>query len=157
MEKSMIKAAISAVAAGCTLLAFSVGSWSMPYGAGHQPDPTRMTSVISKKLNFTEEQEASVKIILTSSFEQLEPDVQRLKIVKKQLRVPESGFDAVVARESADEIGEITARIALLKANTFAELSEVLNEEQQSKFARLMEKREERRGMSRVHRADHLE
>lgn len=157
MKKSMTKAFISAVAAGVTLLSFAVGSWSMPHGAGYKTDPARMTSFMSKKLDFTEAQEASVKMILTTSFEEVEADIQRLKILKKQLRAQEGGFDEVVARESADEIGEITARMVFLKANTFAEISGLLNEEQRSKVARLMEKREERRGMRRGHRKDRLE
>ncbi|MDG1943116.1 MAG: hypothetical protein P8J17_02515 [Halioglobus sp.] len=157
MKKSMTKAVISTVAAGVALLSFAVGSWSMPLGAGYENDPARMTSFMSKKLDFTESQEASAKVILTTSFEEVEADVQRLKILKKQLRVQEDGFDAAVARESADEIGEITARLVFLKANTFAEISGLLNEEQRSKVARLIEKREERGGMRRALRKSRLE
>ena len=58
MKKSMTKAFISAVAAGVTLLSFAFGSWSMPLGTGYETDPVRMTSFMSKKLDFTEAQEA---------------------------------------------------------------------------------------------------
>jgi Spy/CpxP family protein refolding chaperone len=157
MKKSLLKALISSVAAGFTMLFVAVGSWSMPHGGGHDLNSEHMVSYLSRKLNLTEEQEAGVNELLTASIEEFEPDMQRLRTLHKQLRNPAGAFDEVSAREAADEIGGITARMVFLKASTFAEISGLLTEEQRLQALELMEKRGERRGMWRDRMRDHFE
>ena len=142
---------MSSVAAGFTLLFVALGSWSMPHVGGHDFNPEDMSSFLSRKLDFTEEQEAAVNNLLTASHEESEPDLQRLQTLDEQLRNHRGTFDEVAAREAADEIGEITARMVFLKVSTFAEITALLTQEQREQAAELREKRAERRGMWRDH------
>ena len=156
MKKSFLKALISSVAAGVTMLLVTVGSWSMSPGGGHELNTEHMVSFLSKKLELTAEQEVGVNEVLTASIEEMEPDMQRLRTLREQLRNIDGAFDEVSAREAADEIGGITARLVFLKASAYAELSRLLTEEQRLEAAELMEKRSERRGKRRDRRRNNF-
>jgi Spy/CpxP family protein refolding chaperone len=157
MKNSLLKALISSVAAGFTMLFVAVGSWSMPHGGSYDFDSEQMTSFLSKKLDLTEEQEVGVTELMTASLAESEADMQRLQILHAQLRNPAGEFDEASARAAADEIGGITARLVFLRVSTFAQISELLTEEQRAEAIQMMEKRSERRGSRRGHMRGHFE
>jgi Spy/CpxP family protein refolding chaperone len=157
MKKSFFKAIIGSLAAGLTLLTVAVGTWSMPHGGGHDRDPSAMVSMLSKKLDFSQEQETAVSELLTNSYTQSKADSERLRVLHDQLHSEEGNFDAASAQAAANEIGEITARLVFLRASTFAEVSALLTEEQREEMFQMKKKRGDFHGRWRGHRQEAFE
>tara|TARA_R110000823_G_scaffold27609_9_gene80373 strand:+ start:2796 stop:3266 length:471 start_codon:yes stop_codon:yes gene_type:complete len=148
MKKSLSKILISTVAVGVFMLSVAFSSWSMP-GGEHQRNPAKMVSVLADKLDLTESQEKDINALLKASHAENEADRQRLATLKKILHQQEQSFNEEVARETADEAGEITARMLYVKTSTAAQISGLLNAEQREELAELEKKRELRRGKRR--------
>lgn len=151
MKKSLSRTLLGTVGAGVFMLSVAVSSWSMPAGGEHPRNPTKMVSVLADKLELTETQEKDIGALLKASHAESEADRQRLATLKEILNQQEQSFNEEVTRETAEEVGEITARMLYTKTSTAAQIFALLNAEQREAMAELEKKRQFRRGKPRDH------
>jgi Spy/CpxP family protein refolding chaperone len=124
----------------------SAAAWAMGPGGGMDHDPTRMVEHMSRKLDLSDEQKAEVETLVSSSRQASAQDMQRMRELRGEMRAQANNFDADKARTIADEIGQITGRLAYQAAETRAGVYQLLNDEQRAQMAQMMEKRGEHRG-----------
>jgi len=151
MRRSLSRTLMGTVGAGVFMLSVAVSSWSMPAGGEQQRNPAKMVSVLADKLELTETQEKDVSALLKASHAESEADRQRLATLKEILRQQEQSFNEGVTRETAEEVGEITARMLYTKTSTAAQIYALLDAEQREQMAELDKKRE----LRRIKRRDH--
>jgi protein CpxP len=145
MSKSLSKALLGAAVAGVALLSLSVASWSMGHGGGVDHDPARMVAYMSDRLDLSEDQQIRVKQLTASAREQSDADRKRIQELREQMRAQRDNFDAGKAQKIADEIGEITSRMVFQAVSTFAEIYQLLTDEQKAEMDDMMDQRESRR------------
>ena len=130
----------------CALLAAPLASAMGPAGQGHG-DPERMLGRLSEHLGLSEQQQDEVERILAQDSQQLRADRERMQAIRNALDAQHSDFDAGETQKLADELGEITSRMAYGFTSKQAQVYTVLTDAQREEFARLHEERE-----SRAHR-----
>jgi Spy/CpxP family protein refolding chaperone len=106
-----------------------------------------MLSRLSEHLELSEQQRSQVRDILAQNGDQVRVDRERLQALRNALEEQRTDFDAGEAQRLADELGEITSRMAFGMTSKQAQIYAVLTDEQRAEFARLHAERD-----SRVHR-----
>lgn len=129
----------------CSALLLSAAAWSMDHRGGGDHDPERMLTHMTERLDLNESQQQDIGHLLEQTKEKLSGDKQRLEELRQQLQAQRENFDSGTAQKQADEIGEITGRMAYEMASTQAGIYQLLDEEQREEFAAFSEKREQRR------------
>jgi Spy/CpxP family protein refolding chaperone len=151
--KNLNRAILSVVAPALATLFVAAASWSLPNGDDSRHDPQHRITHLAKMLELTEEQEASVQSLLTTSFEESEVDKERLHVLKEQLLDQPDTFDAGAAQTAADEIGQITGRMVYRMASNYAAIYQLLDDEQKVEMKEMAEslgkRGEKRRGHHR--------
>lgn len=145
MNKSLSKALLSAAAAGAALLSLSVASWSMGHGGGMDHDPARMVAYMTDRLDLSEQQTSQVKQLTASAREQSDVDRKRMQELREQMKALRDDFDAGKAQKIADEIGEITSRVVFQIISTYADIYQLLTDEQKAEMDDMLEQRESHR------------
>lgn len=148
MNKSLKKILLGTGFAAVSLATLSSASWSMNHGSGMGMghDPGRMLAHMVEQLELSAEQQQEVENLLTTTQQTTVADRQRLRTLRAELRQQGADFDSGQVQATADEIGQITARLVYQAASTQAKVQAVLTPEQREEMARLMEKRNDRRG-----------
>ncbi|CAA0098479.1 Uncharacterised protein [Halioglobus japonicus] len=146
MKLNLNRVLLSIVAPAMATLFVAAASWSMPQDDDKRHDPQHRVNHLAKMLELTDEQEATVQTLLTTSFEESEADRERLHVLKDQLLKQPGNFDAATAQAAADEIGQITSRMMYRMANNFAEIYQLLDDEQRVEMAEMAERMSERGG-----------
>lgn len=121
-------------------LMMASASWAM----GHRVDmePERMMARMSEHLDLSEEQEQQVSAILDENKDQTKADHERINEIRDALHQQREDFDAGEAQKLADELGEITTRMAFQAASKHARIYQLLDAEQREELEELKEKRE---------------
>lgn len=135
------RAILSFVAPAVATLLVSAASWSLPEGDDSRHDPQHKVTMMVKMLKLTDEQEATVNTLLRESIEASAADKERLHVLKQQLRAQADTFDEASAQRAADEIGQITSRMAYRMASTQAAIYQLLDDEQKLAMNELSAKR----------------
>ncbi len=138
MKKTILKV-IPAVAMSGLLMASA--SWAM--GPRGEMDPERMVPRMSEHLDLSEEQEQQITTILEENKAQMKADHERINEIRDALHQQRENFDAGEAQKLADELGEITTRMAYQAASKHAQVYQLLDEEQREELAELQEKRDQ--------------
>ena len=112
-------------------------AWSMGPGGQSHPDPHRMLSRLSEHLALTEQQESQVREILAQSGDQARADRKRAQTLREALEQQHLDFNAGEAQRLADELGEVTSRMAYTLTSALAQVYGVLTEDQRAEFERL--------------------
>ncbi len=145
------------VAGACISLSLlgATASQARPGGDGPMASP-RMLEHMASELELSDPQRAEIKTVMSQGEETLEADRQRLRELKAQLREPDGAFDAGQAQRLADELGEVTARMAYAMAAKQAELRAILSPEQRQELDSLRDQRQQLgpRGRHAGHRGD---
>ena len=152
MKLNMKRIILSIVAPAMATLFVAAASWSLPQDGGERPDPQHRITHLAKMLELTEEQEATVQTLMSTSFEESEADRERLRELRDQLRGEPGSFDAATAQAAADEIGQITSRMVFRRANDRAQIYQLLDDEQRVMMAEMAEHRREHSGKRGGHR-----
>jgi Spy/CpxP family protein refolding chaperone len=152
VKLNMKKIVLSIVAPAMATLFVAAASWSLPQGDGERPDPQHRITHLSKMLELTDEQEATVQTLMTSSFEESEADRERLRELRDQLKEQAASFDAATVQATADEIGQITSRMVYRRAYDRAQIYQLLDDEQRVMMAEMAEHRREHGGKRGGHR-----
>ena len=121
-------------------------TWAM--GPDYQADNFgggRMLAYLADELDLTVAQEAEIRAIHEGVQEQSDADRQRLDELRESMRAQVENFDPGEAQKIADEIGEITTRVAYTRASTRASVRAVLSDEQLAQLEHLMLEQEDRR------------
>ncbi|MCB1698275.1 MAG: Spy/CpxP family protein refolding chaperone [Halioglobus sp.] len=129
--------------------ALSAASWAMGPPQGMEHDPARMLAHITKQLDLSAEQQASVESLLTAARQAGAADRQRMQELRSQLKGMRDNFDATQARKVADEIGQITGRMVYQASETWSQVYQLLDAGQKAELDSLMSQREERRARRR--------
>jgi periplasmic protein CpxP/Spy len=151
MKTSINRVLIGAVASGLTTLFIAAFSWSTPHGDTEDHSPERMVIHMAKMLDLTDEQQAIIEPLLSSTLEESRADAERLHVLRDELRSQRQAFDATSAQVAADQIGQITSRLAYRMASTQAEIYQLLDDEQKVALTEMEEWREKRHGKRRGH------
>lgn len=122
-------------------------AWS--FGAGGPPamDPEQMLGRLTEELKLSEQQQTEVRNIIAQNSDQARADRERLQELREALEQQRTDFNAGEAQKLADELGEISARMAYNITSKQAQVYTVLTEEQRAEFERLHAER-----ASRAHR-----
>lgn len=121
-------------------------AWSMGPGTEGHRNPARMLERLSAHLELTGEQEQQVRDILEQGSEQASADRQRLRSLRDALAQQRNSYDAAKTQQLADELGEVSARMAFDITHKYAQVYQVLDEQQRAEFERLQAEREARSG-----------
>lgn len=129
-----------------TAAVMSVAAWSMgsPHGMGG--DPTRMIAHLSDRLDLSSEQETEVKSLVAAVKETVSTERARMQELRAEMLAMKGDFDAGRAQAIADEIGQLTGRMVYQASETFAQVYQVLDAEQQTQLDAMLAKHGERRG-----------
>ena len=140
MNRTLSKILPGSILTGVLLL--SAGAWSMGPPAGHNPD--KMLAYMAQELDLSESQEAQINSIVDESRESGAEDQERLGEIRTAMKAQRTDFDAGRTQKLADELGEITARMAYRMTSTQAQIYQLLEPEQREQMLELAEHREER-------------
>lgn len=121
-------------------------AWSMGPGTEAHRDPARMLERLSEHLELTGEQEQQVRDILAQDSEQARADRQELRSLRDALAQQRNNYDDATTRQLADQLGEVSARMAYDITHKYARVYQVLDEAQRAEFERLQAEREARSG-----------
>lgn len=131
---------------GSVLLA-STAAFSM--GHGDKYDSERVLDHMTEQLDLSEGQEQQIGEILSSGKAQMKDDRQRLSEIRAALEAQRSDFNAGEAQALADELGQITSRMAYQVSSKRAEVYQLLTPEQREQMDEMKKQRGERRGKHR--------
>ena len=124
----------------------SMAAWSMGPSHGMGGDPARMIAHLSDRLDLSAEQQAEVESLVATTKQSSETDRARMRELRSQMMAMKGDFDPGKAQSVADEIGQLTGRMAYQASETFAQVYQVLNAEQRTQLDSMMTKYSERRG-----------
>lgn len=127
-----------------TALLVSTAAFSM--GPGHKFDAQRMLAHMTEQLELSETQEQQIGEILSSGTEQAKSDRARMGEIREALEAQQSNFNAGEAQKLADELGEITSRMAYQMTSKRAEVYQQLTPEQREEMEEFKQQRAERKG-----------
>ncbi|MCB1689817.1 MAG: Spy/CpxP family protein refolding chaperone [Halioglobus sp.] len=151
MKVKLNRVLLSIVAPALATLFVAAASWSVPHDDERQHDASHRVAHLAKVLDLSEEQEAEVQTLLTSTLEASEADKSRLHVLKQQLLNEPGAFDAGSAQVTADEVGQITSRMVYRMASTYAAIYQLLDDEQRVEMQEMAEKMGERGGRRHGH------
>lgn len=132
-------------------LGLAQNSWSMGHAHDMEFDASRTVERMADRLDMSDEQRAKIEAILEAGGEQTTPDRERLQELKQLMHAQAANFDAGEAQTLADEIGEISGRLSYSLTAGYAEIYQLLDEEQRQQMDEWREQREARRGKWRRH------
>ena len=124
------------------ILLISASAWSMGHPSGH--DPERMLRHMTEKLELSDNQQEQIESLLDEGLGTMESDRARMGELRDQLKAMRANFDENNARLIADELGEITSRMAYEMSSTQAEVYKVLTPAQREKMDEFNAMREKR-------------
>ena len=124
----------------------SMAAWSMGPSHGMGGDPTRMISHLSDRLDLSGEQQTEVESLVESAKQSSATDRARMKELRAEMMAMKGDFDPGKAQAIADEIGQLTGRMVYQASETFAQVYQVLDDEQQTELDEMMAKWSEHRG-----------
>lgn len=130
-----------------TVLLLSAAAWSKGPREGF--DSERMLAHMSEKLELTESQEQQAQEIFAADRDQIQADHTRMREIREALEAQQSDYNAGETQKLADELGEITSRMAYQMTSNRAELHQLLTPEQRQEMDEMKEAREGRRGERR--------
>ena len=139
--KSVIKK-LSTATALSGLLLVSAGAWAGGHAGGHNPE--RMLQHMTEKLELDDTQQDQVEGIVSENLASVQADRERMTAIRDQLKGMRESFDADKAKRLADELGEITGRLAYDMASTQAQVYEVLTPVQREQMDAMQAAREQR-------------
>lgn len=139
--RTTTRSLLGALSAGVLTLCFALAGWSMPPG-GH-PDPERMVRHLERHLDLSDEQLATVETAVADLGEATAGDRDRLHELRRALRDTRDSFDPGQAQQLADELGEISTRLAFNMARAQATIYAQLSTEQRAQMDELMERRKQ--------------
>lgn len=114
--------------------------------AHRQPfDGERMLAHMTEQLDLSESQSRAIGEILENGKAQAEADIKRLGEIRQALEGQAADFDAGRTQKLADELGEISARMAYRMTSKHAEIYQLLSPEQRGQMEALRERRREHR------------
>jgi len=145
MQRTFSRTLYGTVAATASTLFLAAGTWSMPPVGNASKDPQRVVAYMTERLDLDAQQRESVQAVIAESIAQSDDERTRLRNLRAELRAMSAGFDADEARRLADEIGAITARLAYSMADTRAQISGLLTDEQRRELEAVVTRRENRR------------
>lgn len=134
-----------------SLSSMPLASSSWAQGPDFGPEPGRMLQHMSRSLELTETQQSNIGQIMDVARDQSAADRKRIKELRDQLRDQQAGFDPGKAQSIADELGQVTTRLAYQGAATHAQVYEQLDAEQRQKMAEFQDKRGEHKGRHHDH------
>ena len=126
--------------------AMSLAAGYLPPTHGMNADPGRMMEHLSQKLDLTPEQTTSINQLLVSSREANAADHERMRELRTQMMDMRGDFDDAKAREIADEIGQITGRMAYQASATWSQVYQQLDAPQREQLDSMMAQRGKHRG-----------
>lgn len=132
---------LPAAALGSVLL-LSGTAWSM----GHKGefDSERMMAHMADRLELSETQEQQVGELLSQGAQQAKVDHERMREIREALKEQRHAFNAGETQKLADELGEISSRMAFQLTSKHAEVYKLLTDEQRQEMDEMAEKRESR-------------
>ncbi len=143
--------AVGAVA-GATLL-FALSVTSAPHFQGGPGGPHRGAHLL-QSLDLSEEQRAKVDAQMSASRDATRADRERMRELREQARNLREDFDAGRAQQIADEMGQITSRLAYAKISGRAQVYALLDDEQREALAAKVERHKAwRKGWREGHRS----
>lgn len=122
-------------------------------GGHHDQHMERM----AEHLDLTEEQQERVQAIHETNHPRMQELKAQIQAKREAVREAAMAGNDGAAQSAADELGQLTAEAALLRANTMATVHGLLNEDQRERFERMHEDRGEghgHRGRGRGHHGD---
>jgi len=134
----------------CGVFATSAATFAMGHRGGDS-DPSRMLEHMSDRLELTENQHDEIEQIFASAREQTAEDRARLDELRNELQAMRPDFDPGRAQAIADEIGQITARMAYGMASTQAQVYQQLDAQQREEYDQMAASRDKRRDKFRDH------
>jgi periplasmic protein CpxP/Spy len=130
-----------------SVLLVSTAAFSM--GHGDKFDSQRMLAHMTEQLELSESQEQQIGEILASGKEQSQADRKRMSEIRAALEAQRDNFNAGEAQALADELGEITSRMAYQMTSKRAEVYQLLTPEQREQMDEMKKQRDERRSKYR--------
>lgn len=131
--------------AGAT--AMSLTSWAMGPHGDMERDPGRMLAHLGDRLDLSSEQKSRIESLMAEGKEANAADHARMQELRKQMMGMRDNFDQQQARQLADEIGQITARLAYQTSASWSQVYQLLDAEQKARLDTMMARRaEEHRG-----------
>lgn len=124
----------------------SVAAWSMGPARGGEGDPVRALAHISEQLDLSADQQSKVKSLLASAQETSAAERKRMQVLRAEMMAMRDSFNAEKARQTADEIGQITGRMVYQASETMSQVYQLLNAEQKAELDAMMAKRDGHRG-----------
>ena len=105
-----------------------------------------MIAHLSDRLDLSSEQETEVKSLVAAVKETVSTERARMQELRAEMLAMKGDFDAGRAQAIADEIGQLTGRMVYQASETFAQVYQVLDAEQQTQLDAMMAKYGEHRG-----------
>jgi Spy/CpxP family protein refolding chaperone len=124
------------------VLLLSASAWSMGHHPGHNPE--RMLTHMTERLDLSASQQTQIETLLRESREAAESDHRRTGEIRDELKAMRLSFDAGKAQRLADELGEVSSRMAYLMARTQADVYQLLTPAQREEMDELSAIREKR-------------
>lgn len=118
-------------------------AWSM----GPHPrefDHERLLDRMTEHLELSEAQVQQVRAVLEEDGAQMQADRSRMQEIRDALQSQRGSFDAGAAQVLAQELGEITARMAYSATSKHARVYQLLDEDQREEMAAMRARRGER-------------
>ncbi len=128
---------------GTALLASAA---AFPMGPRHPGDSERMLAHMTEQLDLSEAQAEQVGQVLSSDRAQAQADRRRMQEIREALEAQAGDFNAGEVQKLADELGEITSRMAFQMTSKRAEVYTILTPEQREELAEFRQQRGDRRG-----------
>ena len=139
MKRTTQRTLMGAVAVAAATMTIAAGTWSMPpLGGG---DGSSRANRMMHALDLDDAQREAVESRLAESRAVAEADRRRMKELRTEARGLREDYDAGRAQQIADEIGEISGRLALVRMATQADIYSLLDEEQRAELEAKMERR----------------
>jgi Spy/CpxP family protein refolding chaperone len=134
------------------VLLLSAGAWSM--GPPPEFNIDKRLSHMTDELALSDTQKQQVEALLEGGRETGAADLARLAEIRKQMKAMHADFDPGIAQKLADELGEISARMAYQMTSTHAEIYQLLSPEQREQFTAMSKQRDQRMGKRWAGRRD---
>jgi Spy/CpxP family protein refolding chaperone len=108
-----------------------------PDGGLHH-DEGRMFQYLVTELDLDASQEAEIRSLHEAAARENEADRRQLRRLRQRLHQQMNDFDAGAAQQLADEMGEITTRLAYSMVSTRAAMRSLLTEQQREQLTEIM-------------------
>ncbi len=147
MTPTVQKTLLSSIAVVVATLMLAATAWSEPDGMGPRMHGSDM---LARKLSLTDEQKTAADAVLAAPREQGMADRNRMAEIRTELAGLRKNWDAARAESLAAELGTLTARGAVRKTQTEAEIYQLLDDTQKEKMEKLWAKRDARMDRRRM-------